>query len=83
MSASHARGSRGIDELSRFLDSPTQVRVTNCAPSSTRVDPTSKQCLRRHQKTQVRVGSVGVRHVVEFDQKIDVARVLVEVAASR
>jgi hypothetical protein len=31
----------------------------------------------------VRVGAVGVRHVIEFDQKIDVARVLVEVAASR
>jgi len=38
-----------------------------------KVDPTSKQCLHGHQKTQVRVGSVGVRHVVEFDQKIDVA----------
>ena len=82
MSASHARGSRGIDELSRFLDSPTQVRVANCAQLK-KVDPTSKQCLHGHQKIQIRVGSVGVRHVVEFDQKIDVARVLVEVAASR
>lgn len=59
-----------------------QVRVTNCAQLN-KVDPTSKQCLRGHQKTQVRVCSVGVRHVVEFDQKIDVARVLIEVAASR
>jgi hypothetical protein len=82
MSASHARGSRGIDEPSRFLDSPTQVRVTNCAQLNN-VDPTSKQCLHGHQKTQVRVGAVGVRHVLEFDQKIDVARLLVEVAASR
>ena len=31
MSASQARGSRGIDELSRFLNSPTQVRITYCA----------------------------------------------------
>ena len=75
MSASHARGSRGIDELSRFLDSPTQVRVANCAQLN-KVDPTSKQCLHGHQKTQVRVGAVGVRHVVEFDEKVDVARVL-------
>ena len=74
MSASHARGSRGIDELSRFLDSPTQVRVANCAHLN-KVDPTSKQCLHGHQKTQVRVGAVGVRHVVEFDEKVDVARV--------
>jgi hypothetical protein len=27
MSASHARGSRGIDELSGLVDSPTQLRV--------------------------------------------------------
>ena len=82
MSASHARGSRGIDELSRFLDSPTQVRVANGAQLN-KVDPTSKQCLHSHQKTQIRVGAIGVWNVVEFDQKIDVARVLVEVAASR
>ena len=31
MSASHARGSRGIDELSRFLNSPTQERIAYCA----------------------------------------------------
>ena len=31
MSASHARGSRGIDELAGFLDAPTQVRIAYCA----------------------------------------------------
>ena len=31
MPASHARGSRGIDELGGFLDTPTQVRIAYCA----------------------------------------------------
>jgi hypothetical protein len=35
MSASHARGSRGIDELSRFLDSPMQVRTASTSTRST------------------------------------------------
>lgn len=72
MSASHARGSRGIDQLSRFIDSATQVRIAYCSHLN-EVDPTLKECLHSGQKTQVRVGAVGVRHVVEFDQKIDVA----------
>ena len=75
MSASRARGSRGIDELSRFFDSPTQVRIANCAQLN-EVDPTPKQCLHGRQKTQGRVGAVGVRHGVELDEKVDVARVL-------
>jgi hypothetical protein len=31
MSPSHARGSRGIDEFSEFLDAPTQIRIAYCA----------------------------------------------------
>src|SRR6476620_2712525 len=81
MSASHARGSRGIHQLSRFLDSAKQVRIAYRAHLN-QVDPTSKQCLHRRQKTQVRVGPVSVRHLVKLDEEIDVACLLVEVAPS-
>jgi hypothetical protein len=52
------------------------------APHLNEVDPASKERLHRRQKAQVRVGAIGVRHVLEFDEKIDVARALVEVTAS-
>ncbi len=72
MSASHARGSRGIDQLARFLDSATQVWIAYRAHLD-QVDSTSEQCLHGRQKTQVRVGPVRVRHVVKVDEEIDVA----------
>jgi hypothetical protein len=82
MSASHARGSRGINKLSRFLNSPTQVRVAYRAYLN-QVDLTLKKLLHSRQKTQVRVCAVGVRHIVKVDEEVDVARLLVEVTASR
>src|SRR5262245_47799271 len=81
MSASHARGSRGIDQLSRFLNSTKQIGIAYRAHLD-QVDPPSKQRLHGGQKTQVRVGPVRVRHVVELDEEIDVACCLVEVAPS-
>jgi hypothetical protein len=82
MSASHARGSRGIDEFSRFLDSPTQVRVARCAQLN-EVDPTPKQRLRCRQKARYASARSAFGMSSNSPRRVDVARVLAEVAAGR
>jgi hypothetical protein len=42
-----------------------------------------KECLHSSQKTQVRVGTVGVRQVVKLDEEVDIARLFIDVAAGR